>query len=94
MKFAFISRHTPTPEQFVLAEAKGINLVPIGDCDAFSVTPEWVAEKGEFDGVIVVNPAAAMRLCGDFIVGVYENSSRPAEGAGPAFFAKALHIFE
>lgn len=34
-KFAFISRHVPTPKQHELAKEKGIELVHVGDVDGF-----------------------------------------------------------
>lgn len=65
MKFAFITRHNPTPEQEALAAEQGIELVAIGDADAFTLTSGFVYEKGDFEGVIVVHPAAALRLCNE-----------------------------
>ena len=94
MKFAFISRHEPTPEQHMLAAEHGIILTPVGDADAFTVTPGWVYDKDRFEGVIVVHPAAALRLCSEFIIGVFENSSRPGPDDKPQFFAKALHLYD
>jgi hypothetical protein len=94
MKFAFISRHVPTPEQQALAGDQGIELVSIGDTDAFTVTPGFVYDAGPFEGVIVVHPAAAMRLCQEFIVGVFENANRAEPGQPPQFFAKALHVYD
>jgi hypothetical protein len=35
-----------------------------------------VYEQGAFDGVVVVHPAAAMNLAGQFLVGVFENINR------------------
>jgi len=92
-KFAFISRHEPTPEQAVLAAEQGILLIPIGDCDAFNVTPSFVDEAGAFEGVVVVHPAAALRLAPTFIIGVFENGTRPGVGERPQFVAKALHLY-
>lgn len=94
MRFAFISRHTPTPAQFTLAEQQGIELVHVGDADAFTVSPSWVYERGAFEGVVVVHPAAALRLAGTFLIGVFENANRAPEGAPPQFEAKSLHIFD
>lgn len=93
-KFAFISRHTPTREQIDLAAEKDIELVSIGDLDAFTAMAEEVSKHGVFDGVIVVHPAAALNLIGAYAVGVFENGNRAAEGDRPQFFAKALHIWE
>ena len=94
MRFAFISRHTPTPAQFTLAEQQGIELIHVGDADAFTVSPSWVYERGAFEGVVVVHPAAALRLAGTFLIGVFENANRAPEGAPPQFEAKSLHIFD
>jgi hypothetical protein len=94
MKFAFISRHTPTPEQQALAADQGIELVSIGDADAFTVTPSFVYDAGPFEGVVVVHPAAAMRLCQEFVIGVFENANRAEPGQPPQFVAKALHVFD
>ncbi|MFA7168853.1 MAG: hypothetical protein WC096_08130 [Sphaerochaetaceae bacterium] len=94
MRFAFISRHTPTHEQISLAEQQGIELIHVGDADAFTVSPSWVYERGAFEGVVVVHPAAAMRLSSSFMVGVFENANRAPEGAPPQFEAKSLHIFD
>ena len=99
--FAFISRHQPTPAQVEMAADQGINLIHIGDTDAFTVDEDWVmdqpAVKGWVDtihGVVVVHPAAAMRLCGDFQVGVFENANRAAPGEPQSFSAVALHVYE
>lgn len=92
-KFAFISRHTPTPEQLKLATEAGIELVAVGDRDAFTVRAiEFLADG--FEGAVVVHPAAALRLArGGLKVGVFENGTRAEEGGKPTFFAKSLHIF-
>jgi hypothetical protein len=94
MKFAFISRHLPTEGQITLAADQGIELVHVGDADAFSVAPSFVDGHGAFEGVIVVHPAAAMRLSGSFLVGVFENANRAPEGEKPTFEAVSLHIFD
>lgn len=97
MNFAFISRHKPTPEQMQLAAAQGITLIGVGDADAFTITPDFVrgVHGGRlFEGVIVVHPAAALRLCHRFLVGVFENANCAPEGAPPQFSAKALHIYD
>ncbi|MCE2571765.1 hypothetical protein [Motilimonas eburnea] len=94
MLFAFVSRHTPTPEQFQLAQAKGITLEHVGDMDAFTVTSGDVYAKGAYEGVVCVHPAAAMRLCHTFLIGVFENENRAPEGERPSFSAKALHVYD
>jgi hypothetical protein len=92
--FAFISRHIPTPEQHALASEQGITLDHIGDADAFTVTPDFVTSKSACDGVVVVHPAAAMRLSSVFPIGVFENATRPAPDGRPQFYAKAFHIYD
>lgn len=98
MNFAFISRHKPTQEQILLAKEQEITLHPIGDTDAFTVSPAWVEanspETVTFDGVVVVHPAAALLLCQSYLIGVFENANRAAEGAPPQFAAKAFHIYD
>lgn len=92
-KFAFISRHAPTPEQISLAEEKDIILEHIGYLDAFTVTPADVGT--DYVGVVVVHPASALRLKSMYKIGIFENGLRPADyGRRPAFYAKALHLFE
>lgn len=92
--FAFITRHSPTQEQIELAAEEGINLIPIGDMDAFTCEPTHVAGHGDFIGVVVVHPAAAMRMCKVYDVAVFENGNRAPEGEKPEFFAKALHVYK
>jgi hypothetical protein len=93
-RFAFISRHTPTESQFALAQAQDIELFPIGDLDAFFVCPCSVDYYGDFDGVIVDHPAAALRLCSSYLIGVYESANRAPEGEKYTFEAVELHIFD
>lgn len=93
MKFAFITRHSITLEQYALAEDKGIELFSIGDIDAFTIKASEIYAKGEFEGVIIVHPAAAIRLSSDFIIGVFENGTRAKEGEKPTFEAIKLHLY-
>ena len=98
MKFAFISRHAPTEGQHALAAERGITLTHIGDADAFTVSPGCVyvagLDGGPFDGVIVVHPAAAMRLAPTFLVGVFENANRAPVGEKPQFEAVSLQVYD
>lgn len=94
-KFAFISRHLPTQGQVDMAAERGIELIHVGDADAFSVTPEWVHSRGGlFDGVVVVHPAAALRLAPHFLVAIFENANRAPVGAPPQFEAVGLQVFD
>lgn len=97
--FAFISRHAPTAEQAVLAIEQGIALYPIGDADAFTVDNGFVHEAAArlnitFEGVVVVHPAAALRLAPEFLVGVFENANRVEPGQPPQFVARSFHVFD
>lgn len=90
-EFAFISRHQPTTRQHELAAEQGITLHPVGDTDAFSIkTSDYV----DYDGVVVVHPAAALRLAPKFRVGIFENANRAPIGQPPQFEAVALHVFD
>lgn len=95
-KFAFISRHALTDEQLSLAAEQEIELIPIGDLDAFSPSREGMARlyEGGFDGVVVVHPWLALILSADFAVGVFENANRAPEGEKPSFFARKLYVTE
>lgn len=93
--FAMISRHMPTDEQHALANQADIYIQWIGDMDAFGIEPSDIsALKFNTDGVIVVHPAAALRLCGHYPVGIFENGSRPGPDDRPVFFARSLHIYD
>jgi len=90
-RFAFISRHDISEKQERLAREKGIELIPVGDRDAFTVDPE---EFQGFDGAIVVHPAAALRLCSArFEVGVFENANRAPASGKPLFEPVTLRVF-
>ena len=96
-RFAFISRHQPTTSQQVLAEKAGVELVSVGDADAFTVTPQWVESldpAAPYAGVVVVHPAAAMRLADEYPVGVFENANRAPIGEKPQFEAVSFVIFD
>lgn len=93
-RFGFISRHQPTPEQHDLAARLDIELVTVGDHDAFTVQPYDFDSAGVLDGVIVVHPAAALRLAPFYEIGVFENAARAAEGERPTFCAVGLHLYD
>ena len=94
MEFAFISRHQPTEGQHALAADQGHTLTHIGDVDAFTVGAGFVHEHGPFEGVVVVHPAAAMRLASQFVVGVFENANRAPVGERPQFEAISFHVYD
>ena len=94
--FAFLSRHKPTQRQIDLTLAQGIELVHIGDRDAFTVEQSELFDhdEGPFDGVIVAHPAAAMRLCGSHMIGVFKNEHRAPIGGAVTFEAESFHIWD
>ena len=95
--FLFCSRHQITPEQTLLAAEAGITLHQGIDLDAFSPNYELIKLiriQGEFDGVIVVHPALALKLCSVYQIGVFENANRAAEGTPPSFQAVGLEIYD
>ena len=94
MKFAFISRHELTDSQLALAGEQGIELVHIGDVDAFTVSASFVDHHGAYEGVVVVHPAAALRLAGSFLVGVFKNANRAPIGERPRFEAESFNIYD
>ena len=93
-KFAFISRHEPNESQLALAGEQGIELAHIGDVDAFTVSVSFVDHNGAYEGVAVVHPAAALRLAGSFLVGVFKNANRSLIGERPRFEAESFHIYD
>jgi hypothetical protein len=92
--FAFITRHALTADQIRLADEAGIDLILVGDMDAFTVTPEEIRALGDFEGVVVVHPAAAMRLAQHYLIGIFANGNRAAEGERPQFYAKNFHVYD
>jgi len=96
---AFISRHAPTERQIELAAEQGFILHHVGDADAFAVGNSFIHEAAAhldvtFEAISVVHPAAALRLCSEFLVGVFENANRAPAGQPPQFVAKALHVYD
>ena len=79
MNFLFIYDYLPTITQNQLASEYGINLVWIGEKapSATSVTSKYVFDMGNkmdiiFEGIVTKNPAIALKLAEDFIIGVFE----------------------
>ena len=94
MDFAFISRHQPTAGQHQMAEDLGHTLTHIGDRDAFKVSVGEILDDGPWEAVVVVHPAAALRLAPHFVVGVFENANRAPVGEPPRFDAIGFHIYD
>ena len=93
-KFAFISRHVPTSDQVAIAAAIGIELVHVGDRDAFAFSVSDAEKlREEFAGVVCVHPLIAMHcLLADLNVGVFENINRAEVGQPPQFKASRLVV--
>ena len=93
-RFAFVSRHAPTLEQTVMAEVEGIELVNVGDRDAFTFDFSELQDAG-YDGVVVVHPAAAVRAFRHGLeVGVFEKGSRAAVDGKPTFYPVKFWVYE
>lgn len=90
-KFAFISRHEPNADQKSLASKAGIEIVHVGDRDAFSLN---MGDFSEFDGVVVVHAVAAMKALRHCPVGIFNNVNRAPEGAKPQFGTDRLYIYQ
>jgi hypothetical protein len=95
LKFAIFSKYAPTPEQINLAKAKGADLVSINrEFDGFKITPADVKPFGSFDGVVVVHPAAAMQLCEEYLIGIFQNRNDAGPGERRALTATSFRIWD
>lgn len=89
---AFVSRHAPTPAQHALAREAGLDLIHVGDRDAFAPVEPHLIEN--YDGAVVVHPAAAVAwLATGKLVGVFENETRPPVGGVPQFDTRRLVVY-
>lgn len=86
----FVSRHTPTEDQFKVAKLLGYTLVPAGDCNAFDQDEVslFIEEHltGTTTAVACVHPlmvVEALRL--ELNVVIFENANRAAVGEKPNF---------
>lgn len=95
-KLAFISRHTPTAEQYELAHKANYLLEAVGDMDAFSpclVDTLKALKNAGYIGVVCVHPLIAMQAREvNLHVGIFKNDNRAPEGEKPTFYATELHI--
>jgi hypothetical protein len=95
----FVSRHTPTEEQLILCFSVGYELVHVGDVDAFQGGLVYKSpDRGQADGAVIVHAALAMRYVSagwgeDFIIGVFQSASRPAEGGKASFELAGLWTY-
>lgn len=98
LRYGFISRHNPTPEQIDLALAIGIDLIPVGDLDAFaddlSAQIETIDSAHNMDGIVCVHPLIALVANNlSLPVGIFRNATRPGIDGKPQFFADKLVIW-
>lgn len=102
-QIAFVSRHAPTAEQYALAEKAGMELIHVGDCNAFSMEEVRKITKG-YEYIAVAHVASAMLLlAGDnysnniddrtHVICVFENENRAPEGEKPQFFTRRMHTY-
>lgn len=91
-KFAFVSRHEPTATQHELARKSGIELIHVGDRDAFAFPAAELQSEG-YVGVVVVHPQAALTaIFAGLDVGVFNNVNRAPIGERPQFETTDLVI--
>jgi hypothetical protein len=100
-KFAFVSRHAPTPDQIRVAAEMNIELVGVGDVDAFGVSEKdgiagflpRLLDTQDIEGVICVHALIALRAYkAGFPVGVFQNISRPGPDGKPVFSCGRLEV--
>lgn len=71
-QFAYLSANQPTEMEMLLAAERGIELVPVEECDPFTVNPEHYTH---YNGVVLTHPAAVCRFIREgFTVGVFEKA--------------------
>ena len=88
-RFALISRHSPTADQIRVAGEQNIELIHVGDVDAFGpgdpIVPQGVDLSG-FQGAVAVHPLVAVRAFARGLkVGSFQNISRPGPDGKPQF---------
>lgn len=97
-KFAFVSRHEPTPDQIRVAEEQGVELIHKGDVNAFGpgdpIVP-WEISLDSVQGIIAVHPLVAVRAYAlGMKIGSFENLSRPGPDGKPQFSCGRLVVID
>ena len=89
-KFLFISRHEPNAKQVELAQEQGIELISVGDLDAFSpdlqdqIDLHILSHKAK--GVVAVHPLVAVNAKEMGLrFGSFRNVNRAPVGEKPQF---------
>lgn len=102
-RFAFISRHAPTPDQIRVAGEQGIEVIHVGDTDAFGpgdpILPPGVrwgdTPKTDYQGIIAVHPLIAVRSYAlGKKIGSFQNISRPGVDGKPQFTCGRLVVID
>jgi hypothetical protein len=89
-KYAYLSPCPLRQEHRDIAKVSGIMLRHIHTGDPFTLTAKWVSERGNWDGVIVTCPEAALRLMNKYPTGVFESD---ISDDGCLHVPVALHLF-
>ncbi|MEZ8733870.1 hypothetical protein [Vibrio sp. 10N.239.312.D08] len=80
-------------DQIAIALEQDYEMIPIGELNAFSITPSDIEEIGEFDAVCVEHAAMALNLIKRYEVCVFEQENIAPEGEPLTLKAKELHTF-
>lgn len=94
-----ISSVEPTAEQINAAALNGVSIEYIGNINPFTVYIGEIYDAGDFEGVIVDHPSAALALCYEFLIGVFEKKTLDpkdfdSDGEQENFFADGFHIYD
>lgn len=97
--FIFISRHEPLSSQFELAAAQGVNLIHVGDLDAFDKLRmgriAGLAAANKAEGVVAVHPLIAIAAFkAGLAIGSFNNVNRAPIGQKPDFHTTEFQIEE
>ena len=97
-KFLFISRHEPSQKQRELAVDQRVQLIHVGDLDAFADDLEKqiaaLDEKYEADGVVAVHPLIALMAARMSLpCGCFRNVNRAPVGEKPQFDTDLFVVF-
>lgn len=95
-KFAFVSRHEVAADQIELATKQGIELIPVGDRDAFEFyDPAQEFLRAGFTGVVVVHPLAALVAYQlGLKVGIFNNVYRGTLGEKSKFETTEFRVID
>jgi hypothetical protein len=92
-QMAVITKQMIPLEQITIALEHGYEMVPVGDFNAFTITPRDIEAFGEFDAVCVDHAAMALNLIKHYEVCVFEHENIAPEGEPLTLKVKELHKF-